>query len=78
MCPEMLISGGAQRAESYESTFDGVIQKLIPVFNAAYPSNEDEWCWIFLPYNIEYDFQTFNYTKLYIFQFSQAWISNCK
>lgn len=80
MCPELVVKGDptADDQDAFETTIDNVIELIKIGIEAAYPANEDKWGWIFLPYNIEYDFQTFNYTKLYIyiFPYSQALISN--
>ena len=70
MCSEFVVSGDPNEPnEAYDETIDHIIERLKALFAGSYPSNEDEWCWIFLPYNIEYDFQTFNYTKLYMYMY---------
>ena len=48
--------------DSYDFNYGAMVQYIKDVFVLA---DSDEYCWIFMSYNIGYDFQILIYTKLY-------------
>ena len=64
VCVHDLINKEARTTNpaSYDFNYSAMVMYLKDVLALA---NSDEYCWIFMPYNVGYDFQTLNYTKLY-------------